>query len=347
MRRVRWLKKSILILSILLAVSVSVSVSAIGLDRAVTGYVVEGTCLFSADGASDSCVPTEAEAYERMIALKDQYPEGLRWTNNNYYEWNGGIYLGGYGCAAFTFILSDAAFGDLPAKKLTEFAYEDLKVGDILRIKNDTHSVSILEIHEDYVVVAEGNYNRSIHWGRTLGKGIVMNANYVLTRYPDCTITFDPNGGTVKQTSMAAAPGDCYGELPIPVREGYQFLGWYTDPEEGVQILADDVIGQFTEQVLYAHWEPYALTEGSMGAEVPIVWSYVENTGEITVTGDLGEGGKVMVASFDENGRLLSFDLVAVSGETARTDTAASQIGLFWLDGDNCPQCEQAEIIKE
>ena len=27
-----------------------------------------------------------------MIAMKAEYPEGMSWTDNNRYSWNGGIY---------------------------------------------------------------------------------------------------------------------------------------------------------------------------------------------------------------------------------------------------------------
>ena len=127
---------------------------------------------------------SEKQIYESMIALKSEYPEGMPWTNDNYYGWNGGIYSGGYGCAGFAFLLSDAAFGSLKA-----YRHEDLsaiKVGDILRINNDTHSVIILEITEDSIVIAEGNYNYSIHWGRIISKDkLEQIGDYVLTRYPN------------------------------------------------------------------------------------------------------------------------------------------------------------------
>ena len=32
--------------------------------------------------------------YNAMIALKQKYPEGKKWTNDNYYGWKGGIYSG-------------------------------------------------------------------------------------------------------------------------------------------------------------------------------------------------------------------------------------------------------------
>lgn len=123
--------------------------------------------------------------YQAMIALKEQYPEGTHWTNDNSYSWHGGIYSGGRGCAGFAFMLSDAAFGNLPARKLTNFSFSDVRVGDILRINNDTHSVIVLAVYDDHVVLAEGNYNNSVHWGRTLTAADVQSADYLLTRYPE------------------------------------------------------------------------------------------------------------------------------------------------------------------
>ena len=128
--------------------------------------------------------PAESAVYAAMIALKPQYPEGMPWTNANEYAWKGGIFSLGYGCAGFAFLLSDAAFGDLPARLIREFTYDDVRVGDILRINGNTHSVVVLEKHSDHVVLAEGNYNRSIHWGRKLSRSAVENADYILTRYP-------------------------------------------------------------------------------------------------------------------------------------------------------------------
>ena len=39
-------------------------------------------------------------------------------------------------------------------------------------------------------------------------------------------VTFDPNGGTVSQTTKEVSYHDAYGELPVPTREGYTFKGW-------------------------------------------------------------------------------------------------------------------------
>ncbi len=127
---------------------------------------------------------TEEQAYNAMIALKSKYPEGTTWTNSNSYAWKGGIYSVGYGCAGFAFMLSDAAFGDLPARREAP-SFDTIRVGDIIRVQGNYHSVIVLEKHSNYVVIAEGNYNSSVHWGRTLSASEVNNAEYILTRYPN------------------------------------------------------------------------------------------------------------------------------------------------------------------
>ena len=161
---------------------------------------------------SESLSP--AGVYASMIALKEQdaYAEGTIWTNDepysgsNPYRWKGGP-LGGtnvsaVGCVAFAFILSDAAFGSLPARMYAEgeFAFEDIKVGDILRTNNDVHTVIVLEVNDAGVVVAEGNISMGdhqgrVHWGRAISKEEVMqNASHYITRYPEGYVPPDDPG---------------------------------------------------------------------------------------------------------------------------------------------------------
>ena len=125
---------------------------------------------------------TDESVYNAMIAKKADFPEGMHWTNDDFYKWNGGVFSGGFGCAGFAFLLSDAAFGTLPSQ-MVDVDYETLRTGDILRINNDSHSVIVLQVFSDHVVVAEGNYNSSIHWGRTLSRSQVEASDYVLTRW--------------------------------------------------------------------------------------------------------------------------------------------------------------------
>jgi hypothetical protein len=124
----------------------------------------------------------QEQVYNIMIAQKANFPEGMHYTNDDYYGWKGGIYVGGYGCAAFAFYLSDLAFGD--TKAIIHRDYSDIKVGDILRVYNNTHSVIVLEVRANSVIVAEGNYNSSIHWGREMSMSEIQDSqSYIMTRY--------------------------------------------------------------------------------------------------------------------------------------------------------------------
>lgn len=123
--------------------------------------------------------------YDALIAMKADYPSGMPWTNDDFYAWNGGgMYYGGYGCVAFAYLMSDAAFGYLPSHDSYTFEPASLRTGDLIRYFG--HSVVILEVCEDYFVIAEGNINESIYWGRTLSFDEIEGGfEYSTTRYPD------------------------------------------------------------------------------------------------------------------------------------------------------------------
>lgn len=71
------------------------------------------------------------------------------------------------------------------------------------------------------------------------------------------TLTLDPNGGRISPYSAEKKiyPGEVYGELPEPLRSGYRFTGWFTEPEGGEQVLSTDLVTVTGDQTLYAGWE--------------------------------------------------------------------------------------------
>lgn len=81
------------------------------------------------------------------------------------------------------------------------------------------------------------------------------------------TITFDTNGGDSIEESKEVWYGENYGELPIPEREHYSFLGWYTETSGGEQITDNTVVSVVGSQILYAQWKlnPYIITFDANG----------------------------------------------------------------------------------
>lgn len=65
---------------------------------------------------------------------------------------------------------------------------------------------------------------------------------------------FDPNGGTCDVQSKQLSYDHEYGELPVPVRAGYAFLGWFSSPTAGEQVFADTMVTLNYIEQLYAHW---------------------------------------------------------------------------------------------
>lgn len=129
--------------------------------------------------------PTEEKAYKDIIAMKKKYPEGKAWSNDDYYYWEIDECFG-FGCAGFAFLISDAVFGTkTPVIEHNNLA--NLKVGDIIRIDHNHHSVIVLDVAGDTITVCEGNYDKKVHWGRTLSKKKLETDEdlYINTRYLD------------------------------------------------------------------------------------------------------------------------------------------------------------------
>lgn len=65
-------------------------------------------------------------------------------------------------------------------------------------------------------------------------------------------VNFDSCGGTADRNAVEVELGSTIGTLPEATRDGYTFLGWFTNPQGGQQIQEDYfVVGNIT---LYAHW---------------------------------------------------------------------------------------------
>lgn len=104
--------------------------------------------------------------------------------------------------------------------------------------------------------------NRFMGWytaprGGTKVSGKTLVSNAVTTLYAHwariVTIRFDANGGTCSLASKEYAMNYSYAKLPTPVRAEHRFLGWFTHPTEGTEIVASTKVSS-SVTTLYAHW---------------------------------------------------------------------------------------------
>ncbi len=194
------------------------------------------------------------EAYDRMIAIMPEYPTGMTWTNDNYYKWNCG--WGAWGCMGFAHLVSDAAFGNAGLRTLYKDDingdwFDAIRVGDVVRVPSN-HSVTVLRICDDYVIVAEGNASGKVRWGRVISKDdINSNCQYIETRYgaDTQTITISPDLwydywiADVGPRSLEIETGDtCRFSVRITPANGNATIQWTSSNPDAVEVSSDGTI---------------------------------------------------------------------------------------------------------
>lgn len=70
------------------------------------------------------------------------------------------------------------------------------------------------------------------------------------------TLTFDANSGTLAsaEASRTYVYGTAVGECPVPTKDYYTFLGWYTEASGGTKVEASSTLQSTSDMTLYAHW---------------------------------------------------------------------------------------------
>lgn len=100
---------------------------------------------------------------------------------------------------------------------------------------------------------------------KTGGSRIVSNTKvdnsagstlYARWKPKSCTVTFDPNGGTVTTKSRTVTYDENYILPGDPTRTGYTFDGWYTAKTGGAKVTTETKVTATANHTLYAHWSP-------------------------------------------------------------------------------------------
>ncbi len=109
----------------------------------------------------------------------------------------------------------------------------------------------------------------------------------------NCVVSLNANGGDSPILSMTIATNDTYKGLPIAVREGYSFVGWYTDLNGGSVIHDGNALASSLNHVLYARWNAntYIVSfENNDGTGIKAIKKivYDSNYGELISTSRIG-----------------------------------------------------------
>ena len=128
----------------------------------------------------------------------------------------------------------DAAYGALPTPTRTGYTFDGWY----------TKATGGMKVTDSTTITANSSHALYAHW---------TPKTY--------TVTFDPNGGSVSQTSKTVTYGSAYGTLPTPTRNGYVFAGWHTAAVGGITVTNATSVENASAHTLYAHWvEPISYT---------------------------------------------------------------------------------------
>ena len=206
-----------------------------------------------------------------------------QWTANNYtvtFNPNGGIISQSNKTVTY-----DSTYGELPIPKMTGYSFigwfteENESITEESTVKitgpqtlyaqwtinnytltfvfnNGTDlEVRVLEFNEAITYPADpvrAGYSFA-GWDNDIttmpANNFTITAQWTANNY---TVTFNPSGGSVSQSTKAVTFGSAYGELPNATRKGYTFLGWFTEKNES--ITAEFIVETPDNHTLYAHW---------------------------------------------------------------------------------------------
>lgn len=149
-----------------------------------------------------------------------------------------------------------------------------LQINDLLHAGEITIGIDKNKIFDE---INNGNDNISIN------TGIKFDNTYI--------VTFNANGGSVNPTSKIVTYNTIYGDMPIPTRNGYSFIGWYTQQSGGTKIEPATNVTITENQTLYARWnditKPVCTIEKSnVGSEtgVNLTITCTDNSGSCTLS---------------------------------------------------------------
>lgn len=99
-----------------------------------------------------------------------------------------------------------------------------------------------------------------------LTEDITLYAHWSAQKYK---VTFDPAGGTCDTPSMEVVYMGKYQNLPVAVRPGYKFEGWFTSLTNWEEIEEGATVNIMEDITLYAHWskETYVISFDGNGGK--------------------------------------------------------------------------------
>lgn len=135
-------------------------------DTATNSVYIDSTQPYREELPAASPDPTEESVRAALAQLKQTYPTGSTYPAP-YRSTSGGPYGRGVTCSGWATLCSDAAFGELPWRRVDRPSWEQLRPGDLVEYKNfeSYHVVVVVDKTDEYIKVTESGLNNHTRWG--------------------------------------------------------------------------------------------------------------------------------------------------------------------------------------
>lgn len=159
----------------------------------------------------------------------------------------------------------------------------------------------------------------------TNGATITLYAVWKVNSY---TLTFNPNGGTVSETSRKVAQGSPLGKLPVPTRPGYIFNGWFAYSYGGTQYTESSIMGS-SDLTIYALWTQKTTTLIDGPSFNSTLLSMLGNCTKISFTSTSIPSNKISTAKIVSNSNSTNKAYMYVDGSTLFISPDESGVSLI------------------
>ncbi len=143
---------------------------AVDYDGSTNSVRVNSALPYQEEAAPAKPVPsaavTEESVQSALAALREQYPNGALWPSP-YRSTSGGPYHSGMNCAGWAILCSDAAFGDLPWRRVDSPTWDQLRPGDLVEYDNDLggHVIVVVSKTGDTITFTDSGPTQKAYWG--------------------------------------------------------------------------------------------------------------------------------------------------------------------------------------
>ena len=139
------------------------------------------------DEVQSAATVTEESVQAVLAQLKQTYPTGTEFPTP-YRSTSGGPYSRGTHCSGWATLCSDAAFGDLPWRRIDRPSWEQLRPGDLVEYESTEsyHVVVVVDKTDEYIKITESGTNNHARWGGQYFRWwLEQQPHYIsYTRYP-------------------------------------------------------------------------------------------------------------------------------------------------------------------